>query len=196
MQKAHYRKLAWHWPLQWTGISSLAFPRESTTSSAETRNHRPARRGSHGTNLWSCVQSLEVTNCRVETTEVIIADCHLRTEGTWKLNTQPELRTYPPPPRSSTGHRYNNKPYSCFGVSCCRDASAAFFSSTKLQKKKNYIPDSLFSRMVCFSFTEKAISTLLPLHIPPLFTFWCPSYICLFTAILWQPPARKREESH
>lgn len=178
MQIAPYRTLSWHWLLQEIGISSLAFPCESRSSPAETRSHHPVRRGLHGMNLWICVQSLEVKNCRVETTEVIIADCHPRTEGTWKLNTQPQLRMSPPSPRSPTGRRCNNKPYSCFGVSYCRDASTAFFISTKLQK-------ALVSRQFIFQdgvlfFHSNSTSSTSPIaHTPSFHTLMSLSHLSL-----------------
>lgn len=164
MQMARYRNLAWHRLLQQTVISSLAFPCESRSSPAETRSHHPVRKGLHGTSFWIRVQSLEAKNCRVETTEVIIADCHPRTEGAWKLNIQPQLRMSPPPPRSPAGHRCNNKPYSCFGVSYYRNASAAFLSAPNC--RKDCIPYSWLSRMECFSFTATAIAALFLLHVP------------------------------
>lgn len=65
-----------------------------------------------------------------------------------------------------------------------------------LNCRKYCIPDNLFSKIVCLSFTEKASPALLLLRIPPLFISQCPSNACLFAAILWQPPGRKRTENH
>lgn len=70
----------------------------------------------------------------------------------------------PPPPRSPAGHRCNNKPYSCFGVSYCRNASAAFLSAPNC--RKDCIPYSWLSSMECFSFTATAIAALFLLHVP------------------------------